>query len=873
MSREQTHTLSDTGTSETSEESLRLRDMQSASPKIAEILSYLANPTSALILSSLIGAEAYPRELALRFGLHESHVVERLKALERLNLVKANWTRLDKHKNTKVYTSNLTEIRIVLNSQGVRVELGEKSGSALQLGMHSLYVEKIPETGLFVGRKKELRALGAKKGGLTIVAGIPGIGKTALIAKHVRMLIEHSHKRVFWHVIRESDSLGYVLSRLASFLESMGYASLSHLMRTGVTERTALIDAALKDVERSNAVIVLDDYHLSRDMGITQFIHALAKSTKTRTLIACRTRPTELYVETDVQDVALEGYSDADVEELFRSGGLDLPTGYVERLNREVKGHPLVFSILVNLAKKEGLSETATRLASLKVQDQVKAWLQSTIHEDELGVLGTLCVFREPVPFEALFAVSSKDVKEEVLAARLAKLVRLGIVNRIGDSFDVHDVVRKAVYSMLANPRFIHLRLATYYETRGDGRSMLEALYHYTLAGDAEGAIRILANPLKIHDEGYVEPLMHLAENLLAKPPVALELDERVRGWLFLARGLGYERLLLDLHLALRLLQDAQRIALAVHDKKLLGYSLLIQTYCQEWMSNYPEAERLSMEGLEAIGKDEEHSEVALWLLDALMTVMARTGKLSAAVNIEGRALKLSQKLGDKRNIIFFTIQLAILHYLKGDYGKALSFLEPLRFETGNKVLTAHYERALGLALSGYQSRIQDAAEHLGKAGVIFAQVGLGYFALRTIMDKVMVLIHLGDASRARKLIKKAAKMAGEGDYKELRVYVWLAKGVLDIMEGKVAEAGRLLSKANELSSANPLLKGRVLFWMGVLMAVRGDLGEAFRCMGEARRAFKRVGAEGRAKQVAKALAFFKNSAQLSSEDVISLAW
>lgn len=869
----ETYTSSDTGTSEARRENLRIREIQSSSPKIAEILGFVTNPTNALILSSLIGAESYPRELANRLGLHESHLVERLKALERLNLVKAEWKRLDKRRNTKVYTSNLEEIRIVLNSQGVRMELCEKSGSTRSLGVHSLYEQKIPVTELFVGRRKELQVLGKKRGGLTVVLGMPGIGKTALIAKYVRILAEDNHRRVFWHGIRESDSLGYILSKLASFLEDLGYASLSHLMRTGVTERTALIEAALRDVKRSDAVIVLDDYHLSRDTGIAQFVHAFAKSARTRTLLASRTRPTEFYIEADVQEMVLGGYSDTEVEELFRTAGVDLPTGYAKKLNGEVRGHPLVFSILVNLAKRDGLNETATKLASLKVQDQVKAWLQSTVREDELGVLGTLCVFREPVPFEALSAVMNGDVKEETLAARLAKLVGLGIVDRMGDSFDVRDMVRRAVYPTLANPRSIHLRLATYYETSGDGRSMIEALHHYASAGDAEGAVRILSNPLKMHDEGYVEPLMHLAESLLAEPPAPLELDDRVRGWLLLARGLGYERLVLDLRLALRLLQDAQRIALAVHDEKLLGYSMLIQTYCQEWMSNYAEAERLSMEGLEAIRKNYGYSEIALWLLDALMTVKARTGKLSAAVDVERRALRLSQKLGDKRNIAYFTSQLAILHYRKGEYSRALSLLEPLRLGTENKVLTAYYERALGLALSGYPSRMQDAFTHLGKASEASTQAGLGYFVMRTIIDEALVLIRLGKAAEASKLIRRVEKMSLQGDYKELRVHLLLTRGALDVLEGRVVEAEHLLSDAGESSSTDPVLKGRMLFWMGAVMALRGDSEEAYRYLGEAKRAFRRAGAEGRATQVERALTFFRNSAQLSSEDVLGLVW
>jgi len=847
--------------------------VEAKSPAVGEILGFISNPTNSLILASLMGAEAYPRELALRLGIHESHVVERLKFLERLNLVKARWKRLDERRVAKVYSANLSELRVVLDRNGIRVESGRGGGRTAELAAHSLYVEEIPEPEVFVGRGRELELLRSKKGGLTVVVGIPGIGKTTLLAKHARMLIYERHAHVFWHTVRESDSLGYVLSKLASFLEGVGYTSLTRLMRAGVTERSTLIDAARRDLERAKAVAVFDDYHYARDVGITQLVRTLAGSSDVRTFLASRTRPTELYVEPGIQEITLGGYADVDAEELFDVYGLKLPTDSVKRLNKEVGGHPLALNALGELAKKKGTGEAAVRLASLKVQDQVKAWLETVLEADELSTLGVLCVFREPIRFESILAVMNRDVREDVLASRLIKLVRLGVVTRMGDLFSVHDVVRRSVYGTLGNPQAIHLRVAAHYESSGEGRSMLEALYHYSSAGDVEGATRILANPLKIHDEGYIQPLMRLAEGLLAKPPIEGEQGRRLRGWLLLVRGLGYERLLLDLRLALRLLREAQSIALECNDRRLLGYALLVQAYAQEWLSNYLEAERLCMEGLERLEWGREQPQVAIWLLDTLATLMWRKGSLTRAVETEHRALKLSRELGDQRNIAYTTIQLAYCYYLKGDYGKALSTLTTLRLPAGNRMLTAYYERARGLALSGYPDRIRDAVRHLNRARLTSTQAGLGYFAIRVFTEEAMVLIKLRDSTRASTLIDQAIQIVKDTGYRDARGYIELARGGLHILEGKLSEAGRALSKADQLLSSNPVSKGRVLFWMGALMALRGDLKMAHERLGEAQRLFKRVGAHGRATQVAKFKATLQASASTSPEQVTRLVW
>lgn len=106
-----------------------------------------------------------------------------------------------------------------------------------------------------------------------VVVGIPGMGKTTLIAKFVQDI--RDERNLFWYRVHEWVTLKLLLAPLAEFLSQLGRKGLeSYLSRNDVPqvgEVTVLLETELKDL---SAVIVLDDVQKA-DPSVDAFLSAI----------------------------------------------------------------------------------------------------------------------------------------------------------------------------------------------------------------------------------------------------------------------------------------------------------------------------------------------------------------------------------------------------------------------------------------------------------------------------------------------------------------------------------------------------------------------------------------------------------------------
>jgi len=248
------------------------------------MLKLLANPLNMDILVLLGTKKSYPRELARILGKDETLISRRLRALEKAGLVKARWTRLPSGKNVRIYEVAIPELRISFKPEG-----GEHK-EYRELLFQSLRM-RLPEPGLVVGRKRELRLVEGAAERIVVIWGLPGIGKTTLAAR----LAREAEVPVYWHSCSEVDDPEYVAWRLSLFLAGLGAReTLRYMDKPGYSIRVVL-DILSRDLDKIGAVLIFDDYQAVEARPTGAFIRRLAENLRSsRIILVSRKRPGKL---------------------------------------------------------------------------------------------------------------------------------------------------------------------------------------------------------------------------------------------------------------------------------------------------------------------------------------------------------------------------------------------------------------------------------------------------------------------------------------------------------------------------------------------------------------------------------------------------
>ena len=850
----------------------------------ASTMYLISNPANASILSALMGTESYPRELARRLGMRESHVSERLKRLERNGLVRGRWTRMKEiGKNVKVFSSAVSSVSVVLDGNGLKLAIEKRDGwnESLEVGQQ-IYRVKVPPTGAFVGRKRELRFLLKSKAGLSVVTGLAGIGKTTLVSRFASEATGKGQKggspsRLFWHDIREFDSLRYVIAKVAAFLSVHGYPALSSLMKRGVSEEGTLIGEAQRGLERVNALVVFDDYHYCRDTGITHLLQRLGDSTMVRTIVVSRTKPSELYVGSRLVPVLnLEGHTDAETAELFETNSVRLTRDEVTRVNTTLKGNPLALSLMCESVKAMG-REKALKTALSEVRDHISVWLESVLRPPELETLQRVSVFRGLVPLDAARAVEASGIRDEVLAQRLGALERAGVVTAFEGSFAVHDAVRDALSVATGPMEAAHAKAGAYYASKGDRRSSLEAIYHYVKGGQATPAIHVIRDDdayTRIIDEGYVEPLLRLAEELLAGPLPSADGESRVGGWLMVVRAYALWRMQKQYALVLRNIREAEAVGRRCGDNVLIACALLNKSYVLSARGDTEGAARACRIALGIPGIRSEGPTVAAYLMENLADIMATEGSFDEAVRLGSSAAEIFESNGDARNIAGALAALGVYHYMKGDFDDALSLLARARprVPAGNKVIAEYVEEATGLVLERMGMKRQ-ALVHLNKGLHLGRESANRLVTLEVLSERALLRAKLGDFRKAKMELREGRELKRVTERKYSLGVFELAQAGISLVEGELDECRAHLRRAGRLLSSDAVSIARVLWWRGVVDAQDGNIASSKRWLAKARATFKTVGAEGYVRQIEFVRAKIGASPPRNAREALALLW
>lgn len=507
--------------------------------------------------------------------------------------------------------------------------------------------ERIPPVQFFYGRSAELETVGRLLGGrmrVLGVTGMPGIGKTALLARAVGQC----KARVFWFSVTEWTGPKHAAKHLASFLSVSGSDRLERYLDAHEVPDPGDIHDILAS-EKLRAVMVFDDCHRA-GVQMQSFLDMLVRAANDSPGLGICLSGRRLR--------SLEGTEPARLSaELISLGPLDRESGMeilrqrgisgekAKALEEKGQGHPL-FLTLAGEAGKGDIGEMLARE------------VQHALSPAENSLMLQMSVYRQPVPAEAL-AESAEDMAALESLADRCLLVH-------SDMWSMHSLLREFFLARqsASEKGLRHERAAEYYaryDRTASGR--VEELNHLFMAGDFESAAMGLAEAgPDMLALGYTDEVLALCA---AVPGAWENRDEANRISFLKASALD---LLGQWAEASQIYRTCLSAARESGDPEAEAAALRRLGAIEYRKGDLPEAAKLLQEALGLLESGPLQAEV----MGSLGVIHWKIGDLAAAAASHSADLGISEKAGDLRGISRALNNLGILDWQAGDNQAAL---------------------------------------------------------------------------------------------------------------------------------------------------------------------------------------------------------
>jgi DNA-binding MarR family transcriptional regulator/tetratricopeptide (TPR) repeat protein len=458
-----------------------------------EILDYIE--THAPPVDSAFGISQ--RELAKSLGYHPCSMSRPL-----ADLVGAGYLRTGRG---HVRGGERRQLIYALTTKG-RERLQEQTGEVPLLSG-----ELPPPPNPFLGRKSELRELWnhSREGGAVVfVQGGSGMGKTALVSRHVRRF--RGGWVPFWFTVRTGSSVRQLTTALSHALSALGSPQLayySQLPRQPVGREVA--DLVQRALGERPMLAVFDDVQ-NADPDVKTFLKDLIQSVgpghRHLFLLLGHDEPFFQPDRLVSHHFTIGGLDRAAAHELTdRQGGL---ADRFESIFQATLGSPLLLQLAVT---NPGLDASPSTLPAAVV-DRLPL-------QEAIGLL-PIAISHEPLPVS--FVRDSSGIPAE----RMEELRRMGILqSTVEGHLELLQVVRAALVGRLGpvEEREAHLRLAAYYGRSHRPEAVRERFHHLAAGEQWDEAVQVLARherPLLAlgYSDAFRNALNHMT---LAMPPGA----------------------------------------------------------------------------------------------------------------------------------------------------------------------------------------------------------------------------------------------------------------------------------------------------------------------------------------------------------------
>ncbi|MEM2943800.1 MAG: tetratricopeptide repeat protein [Methanomassiliicoccales archaeon] len=654
------------------------------------------------------------------------------------------------------------------------------------------FTDKKPTVRFFVGRKNELKRLedflNSDDKKIAVIYGIPGIGKTTLLAKFA--LDVRTRTNAFWYRLTEWTSPRMFLSPLAEFLSQLGKKGLERLITQTENPTIGQVCHILEsDFKNANIFIFLDDVHKA-DSKVLELLRAMVRILEHMegVKIACTSRIIpSFYSRGDVisglvDEIALEGLDRESCIQLLRSRSI--PERNFDELIEATKGHPFFLELV---RKANATSERDMRMF-------LEQEVYSTLDLAERRILEIASVFRYPVPVDAFFMVEEFIAKEsgiDSLTMRYNDFVfdhdalddlfsRFLLQESMGRMVAMHDLLRDFFYSRLT-PRqkaIYHKAAARFYLTdTSSGLSLVEALYHSVMSGDWRTALQIaVGSGRQIISKGLASNMAPLVEKIVSQH---LETSIQDRVDLFLIHGEILE-LQGEWDLALKTYEGLLKIDETELGKRKLGeiYRRIGSLYLRktEFQSAQVMLEKSLMIGL--LSGDNYLLSTVYYDLGG---IAERRGQYSEAITFFSKAKMISEQIGEDIGLGKALYGLGRVYGQLLDYDKAIEFKKKaiaIIGKTGDAKELAKVYTSLGndyRFTNQYEKSFEinnKAIDLANSSGDINTQ---GY----ALSNAVALYIEIGDLEKAEGALKRAIEIFQKIDDKIMMATMRLYRGYL----------------------------------------------------------------------------------------------
>jgi tetratricopeptide (TPR) repeat protein/DNA-binding MarR family transcriptional regulator len=347
-----------------------------------------------------------------------------------------------------------------------------------------------PPPNPFIGRKDELNRLGEFARGsasVLLLDGPPGMGKTALISRHIRRV---KRGRIpFWFTVRAASSPRQFVDALAhalSFLEVPQLVYYSQLPRPPVA--TEVADLSARALGNRELVVVIDDVHLAGpDLRrfLSDFIGDFVQGRSDQFYLVGQEIPPLEDAGITTSRMTVGGLDRASAHDLTdRRGGL---AQRFESVYQSTLGSPLLLQLAVSNPDVE--ADAAT----------LPGRVVERLSSEDIRALLPIALSNEPLP--VAFITDSQILS----SARLNEVIRMGIVQKSSQGrLEILQVVRTALLSRVGptDERAAHLQLADFYSGSRRPESVRERFLHMV-----EGELWKPASQLLLKQESTLREL------------------------------------------------------------------------------------------------------------------------------------------------------------------------------------------------------------------------------------------------------------------------------------------------------------------------------------------------------------------------------
>jgi tetratricopeptide (TPR) repeat protein len=360
----------------------------------------------------------------------------------------------------------------------------------------------------FIGRREELaylqerrREAASSRGGLVLVAGEAGVGKTRLI-NELRSSLAKSRVRVGVGQCLEFAQRPYgpVLDVLARFDPQAAELAPTTSKRE---QFDAIVHAFERAAARSALLAVIEDVHWA-DVATLELLTYLSGKLETmRMLVVASYRSEELHADhptlpvlaklaraTRVGRVELAPLSGPDLRQFIDAAltGIDLPNETRRTVARSSEGNPFFTEELLKNAVERNVTNGA--VADRTLPTTVRAALMERLRpltDQERNVLAQAAIIGRRFDLDLLAATLGLSVEALLPTLQRAKDFQL-VEEETATVFRFrHALTREAIYSgfLASQLRPLHRKIAVTLEALSPERRSIDSLaYHWWAAGD-----------------------------------------------------------------------------------------------------------------------------------------------------------------------------------------------------------------------------------------------------------------------------------------------------------------------------------------------------------------------------------------------------